>query len=174
MNCRDWEERIALYAEGDLRPNEAAETQGHLQDCAGCREFAAELREHVAWMREAQQELPAAADFAAVRAGVLARLEQKRRPVARGLVWAGGLAAMAALILVLMKGPRSAPAKPTPQVAVARPPVQTVETPPSRPVRRRHTAHTFRSKNTPEPLMVKLITDDPDVVIYLVVDSKGD
>jgi len=174
MNCRDWEERIALYAGGDLPPKEAAETRGHLQDCANCRELAAALREHGAWMRAAHQALPAAADFAAMRAGVLEQLERKQRPSARWLVWAGGLAAMAALVLVLMKSPRSEPAKPAPQVAVAKPPVQTVETPPPRPARRRHRVYTFRSKHTPEPLMVKLITDDPDVVIYLVVDPKGD
>jgi anti-sigma factor RsiW len=177
MNCRNWEERIALYAGGDLPPKEAAEAEAHLQDCAGCREFAAELREHAAWMREAHHGLPAAADFAAVRAGVLARLERRRRPVVWGLVWGGGFAAAAALVVLLVHRPPSEPAKPVPPVAVVKPPIQTVENPLPRPVRRRRRAHAFRPKETPlppEPLVVKLITDDPDVVIYWIVDPKGD
>jgi predicted anti-sigma-YlaC factor YlaD len=174
MNCRDWEERIALHSGGDLPPAEASDTESHLQACASCRDFAAELREHAAWMREVHRELPGTADFAAMRAGVLERLERRRRPAAWGLVWAGGLAAIAALVLLWFETPRREPAKPTPQVAVAKPPVQTVENPLARPVRRRHRAHAIRPKQTPEPLVVKLTTDDPDVVIYLVVDPKGD
>lgn len=175
MNCRNWEERIALHAGGDLPPKEAAETEAHLQDCAGCRDFAAELGEHVAWMREAQRDLPVQADFATMRAGVLERLEPRRRPVASWLVWAGGLAAIATLVFLLVRSPRSEPPKPAPQVALVKPPVQRVESPPTRPTRRpRSRTHAVHPKETPEPLMVKLITDDPDVVIYLVVDPKGD
>jgi len=174
MNCREWEERIALHAGGDLPHGEAAGTEAHLQDCPSCREFAAEMGVHGAWMREVHRELPAAADFAAVRAGVLKRLERKQRPAAWGLVWAGGLTALAAMFLLLWHSSRREPARPAPQVAVARSPVPTVENPLTRPARRRHRAHVVRPKQTPEPLLVKLITDDPDVVIYLVVDSKGD
>lgn len=175
MNCRDWEERIALYAGGDLPREEAVETEGHLRNCASCREFAAALREYAAWMREAHQELPAQADFAAMRAGVLEWLERRRRPFPWGLAWAGGLAATAALFLLLWRSPRSEPAQPAPQVgAVTKPPVQAVEDPPPRPARRHRRVHTSGSQKPPEPLLVKLITDDPDVVIYWIVDAKGD
>jgi anti-sigma factor RsiW len=174
MNCRDWEERIALYAGGDLPREEAAETEGHLQVCANCRQSAAALREHAGWMREAHEQLPTAADFAAMRAGVLGGFE-RRRPFPRGLLWAGGLAATAAVFLVIWYRPRSEPARPAPQVAaVAKPPVMAVENLPPRPARRRRPAPIVRPKQTPEPLLVKLTTEDPDVVIYLVVDSKGD
>jgi putative zinc finger protein len=177
MNCRDWEERIALHAGGDLRPEEAVETEGHLRECAHCREFAIELRVHAAWMREVHSELPAATDFAAMRAGVLERLESRRRPAAWRLVWAGGLAAIAALVLLWFETPRREPVRPAPQVAVAIPSVTTVENPPPRPAQRHHRTHRLRPKAPPEPsqpLLVKLITDDPDVVIYWIVDPKGD
>jgi hypothetical protein len=175
MNCRDWEERIALHAGGDLPSREAAETEGHLQGCAGCREFAAELREHAAWMRQAHQSLPAAADFGAMRAGVLERLERKGRPAGWWPVWAGGLAAMGVLVLVLWHNPRREPAIRVPIAAVAKPPIATVENPPTRPaLPARRRAHTVRPPATLQPLMVKLITDDPNVVIYWIVDPKGD
>ena len=38
MNCKDWEERIALQAGGDLTLEEAAAVDHHLADCAQCRE----------------------------------------------------------------------------------------------------------------------------------------
>ena len=71
MRCREWEERIALWAGGDL-DDQAVER--HLQECAECREFAAGLRESLDLLRGAHaEEIPAAA-FTAVRARVLARL----------------------------------------------------------------------------------------------------
>ncbi len=175
MNCRDREERIALYAGGDLPREEAAETEGHLQDCANCRQFVAALRERAAWMREAHEELPATADFAAMRAGVLERLERRRRPFLWRLAWAGGLAATAAMLLLIWHSPRSEPAPPAPQVAaVEKPPVQAVENSLPRPARRRRPRQRLRGHEMPQPLLVKLITDDPDVIIYWIVDPKGD
>ena len=52
MNCLDWEERIALYAGGDLTGAEAAEVERHVADCAGCQVFWSGLRETLAELRD--------------------------------------------------------------------------------------------------------------------------
>ena len=180
MNCSDWEERIALSASGDLSPALEAEVKQHLAECAGCREFAREMEDSLKLLRSAHEEPIAAGHYAAVRARVLARLERGRSPWRRW-VWAAGLAAGLALagVFVAMRPQEKpkvlvaavlrleAPAVPLQQAEPVAPraaeqrrrPRRTVEPAPPQPV---------------EPLVVKLITNDPDVIIYWIADRKGD
>ncbi len=97
MNCTDWEERLALYAGGDLPAAKAVEVERHLAECAGCQLFASGLREGLELLQGAHEEVPAPAHFAAVRARVLAQLERERRPFWRR-AWVYGLVAAAAAI----------------------------------------------------------------------------
>jgi len=92
MNCRDWEERIALHAGGDLPPAEAAAVERHLRECAGCQVLASGLKQSLALLKEAHDQPLPAAHFSAVRARVVAQLEQKRRPL-WAWAWSFGLAA---------------------------------------------------------------------------------
>ncbi|MGA9626465.1 MAG: zf-HC2 domain-containing protein, partial [Bryobacteraceae bacterium] len=85
MNSSDWEERVALHAGGDLPPAEAAEVERHLRECAACQVLASGLKQSLALLKEAHNEPLAPAHFSAVRARVMAELEQKRR---RGALWA--------------------------------------------------------------------------------------
>ncbi len=91
MNCAHWEERIALYAGGDLPAAEAAEVERHLGDCPGCQLFASGLKESLQLLQGIHQEEIAPAHFAAVRARVMARLEGSLQPWWRKLVvvWPG-------------------------------------------------------------------------------------
>ena len=170
MNCSDWEERIALHAGGDLPPAEVAEVERHLRECAGCRASAAAFGRGLELLREVHQEPLAPVHFAVVRAGVLAKLERKRR-----WAWAYGFAvATGALVVLLAPWPGRMP----------EPPVAVVSHPPApqlTPVVEAPAVHGARVRRArqpaarpAEPLMIKLITDDPNVVIYWIADTKGE
>jgi len=173
MNCVDWEERIALYAGGDLDSREAQAVERHLSECAGCQAVLSGLRESLALAREAHAEPVEAAHFAAVRARVLAELE--RAPARRWrFAWAAALGAAAAVLLMaLWPRPEMRLAVPMPQApaaaAVARTvlpshPKMAAKARPPQPVERA----------AAPPMVVKLLTDDPDVVIYWITDTKGE
>jgi hypothetical protein len=229
MNCSEWEERIALYAGGDLHPAEAAEVERHLGDCPGCRLFASDLKESLELLQDVHREPLAPAHFAAVRARVLAELESGRQPWWRK-VWVYGLAAAAAaLFLILAQRPATprhiavqSPAsgnrslrscekiaetarltdesvcptlpckdlRPGGAGAFACQPIfsqlLTVAALPA--LRSRDgngavgTPHKSHRKRAPAaahtdpgpPIVVKLLTDDPDVVIYWITDKSGE
>jgi len=171
MKCRNWEERIVLYAEGDLPPEQAAEAERHLVECAECRELAGGITRDLSILRAAHAEPISPAHLAAVRAGVLEQIQRESRP-ARRLGWMGALVAAAAVLVLLFLPRRVEP----PRIAVTPPPAPLYEpvapaaaqpvppkrAPPARPKPRR--------RPPAEPLMVKLITDDPNVVIYWIAN----
>ena len=184
MNCTHWEERIALYAGGDLSAAESAQVVRHLGECPECRMFAAGLRESLELLQDAAREPVAPAHFAAVRARVLSQLEQAPRAWWRS-TWLYGVAAAAAVLLLLAAlrppAPASAPprhlARYAPPVSVeAAPPVPL---PPVAPAvhhsRRRPRVIPAVVRTDPgPPIVVKLLTDDPDVVIYWITDKSGE
>ncbi|HUP05240.1 MAG TPA: zf-HC2 domain-containing protein [Bryobacteraceae bacterium] len=199
MNCGEWEERIALHAAGDLPGGEAAEVERHLAECAACRETAEAYTRSLDLMRAAHAGAISPAHYAAVRARVLAKIEAAGRPAWRQ-AWAWGLAGLAsAAFLALMMQQRptrqiTPPARPrvaTPEatavVHVPTPPV--VEPAPTR--ARRHSVTSARRagpldrreprnpadsgpSRTGGPSVIKLLTDDPSVVIYWIADSEGE
>jgi anti-sigma factor RsiW len=193
MNCNDWEERIALHAGGDLPPAEAAEVERHLRECAGCQVLASGLKQSLALLKEAHDEPLAPAHFSAVRARVVAELEQERQRGAlwaRRRAWSYGLAAVAVALLAMLTLRSGRP----PIVASHRQPLSNVRgsdvlseprtlesgTGPTLPRPHRRVARRVAPSNAPdtsagEPLIVKLQTDDPNVVIYWIADrKKGD
>jgi hypothetical protein len=187
MNCGNWEERIALYAGGDLAPSETAEVNQHLADCQDCRVFASGLRESLDLMREAHASEIDAPHFAAVRARVLGTLEAQRLPWWRS-AWVYGLAAVAAAALLVVSLVPRHPAGPigaatvterdTPSPSLTPVPV---EAPPklhrARAVRHRQPLPILPVAAPPDPgppVVVKLLTDDPDVVIYWITDTSGE
>ena len=152
MTCRDWEERIALHAGGDLPAADAAEVEAHLAACEDCRGVAAAYGAGIELLREAHREPLGEAHYAAVRARVLSELQRERRPAWRR-IWVGGLVAVAAAAVLLLWPRPVAPARVVhPRRAVAR---AVVSKPEKRPM---------------EPLVVKLLTDDPNVIIYWIAD----
>ena len=161
MSCAEWEERIAEGARG---------VEPHLAECARCREFARALAESMALLKAAHEEPIAPAHYAAVRARVLGELERRRVPVWRR-AWVYGLAAAA---LVLAAGVWLRPGVQPPPVAVVRPPAA----PATEPVvqrEKRVPVHKRVARVAPtEPLLIKLETDNPDVVLYWIADKRGD
>jgi hypothetical protein len=181
MNCREWEERLALYAGGDLQPPQKAEVERHVQDCAGCQLFLSGLTDGLQVLQDAHAEELAPAHFAAVRAWVLAELGGERRPWwAKRRVYGLAVAALV-LVLVFWRWPAAWKA-PQPEVAMVPAPA-VLPVPPPEPVRtvqvRRHArrrppAHPKPVPEPAQPLVVKLVTDDPDVVIYWITETRGE
>ena len=131
-------------------------------------------------LREAHEEPLEEAHLAAVRARVLGRVQRKRRvwwPVWAGAVAAGTLAVM----LFVARTQQPAIPRAAGRVAVVQAPT-TGPLPDGRgSIPSHERKRVVRRKLTPtppappaEPLLVKLITDDPNVVIYWIADTKGD
>jgi hypothetical protein len=168
MNCLDWEERVALHAGGDLEGRELEEVERHLGDCPGCQVFWSRLRETLAGLRECHQEDVPTEHFAAVRAGVAAEIERGRR-VWKRLAWVSGVGIAAALVLGLALRPAPLPG----------PPVRAALTIPAAPLQARAAGPTVSLRpagslpykgHHAEPIVVKLQTADPKIVIYWIAD----
>ena len=156
MTCSECEVQIF---EGDLDRDAVV----HLTACDDCRTLDREVRLNVAALAELRDEVIS--------------VRPKRRPL-----WPWAVAAVAAAIVAVAVWPTPAPV-PVPAVQIAK--VEPLPTAPAlpavvkpAPIRR---AHHVRPKPAPltakaaEPLMVKFFTDDPDVVIYWLIDPpKGD
>lgn len=166
MTCRKYEAWIALWAGGDLAPDEAAVLEAHLENCEPCRVIAQEMTECCATLAELRT-----APLMSVRAAVMERIAQPSRkwwfwwwiPATAALagfaIWYSGL------------DTRIPSAPPPPTVRAAAPPeaLHLTPRPKLRPVSRRKPQPAGE-----ESFTVKLLTDDPDVVIYWLFDKKGD
>jgi anti-sigma factor RsiW len=188
MNCKECEDRLALYLGGDLPRDEAALVERHFGECPGCQVFASGLKEAQALLQESHREPLAAAHFAAVRARVLAELERERRPFwKRG--WVFGFAAVAAALLVIASAllpqarSRLAPVTKVQPSVVAREhlPAQVEsatkqgdEGVPSGSGGPPHKRRVRPRVVVGEPVLIKVVSDNPDVVIYWIADTRGD
>jgi hypothetical protein len=182
MNCAKWKIDIALYAGGDLPAKRLASTVAHLDACAECRALADDVRASQALLSELRDEPLEDMMAANVRRRVLARLPVEQARAARRY-WRWALAAAVGLAVVLMlpwraekqtekQAPLAHVKQAPPQVAEVPPSVVSAQTPV---VRRRHHPAQARHAAPPqtgEPLLVQLVTDDPNIVIYWLVDPK--
>lgn len=181
MNCQEWEERIALYAAGDAAAGEVADIERHIAGCAACQVFWSDLKQNLEWLREAHQEPVAPAHYAAVRARVVAQLEKEHVPRWKQ-VWVYGLGIAAVAVVVMMATVARWHAEP-PRVAMVAPATvvekaaDAVQRAGGRPVGLPHREVGRRKRlphGQPETLLVKLETDNPDVVIYWIAERKGE
>jgi len=170
MNCAKRKIDIALYAGGDLPANRLGRTIAHLEACAECRALLDDLRAGQTLLSELEDEAIEDAMAANVRRRVLARLPVVQAGTAHSYWrWALAAAVLLAAILTLpwqteKQAPRARVEAPS-RVPQAPPAIVNVP----RPVARRH----HRAKPQPgEPLLVQLVTDDPNIVIYWLVDPK--
>jgi anti-sigma factor RsiW len=164
MKCSMDESLLALFAGGDLADEQAREVEKHLRGCPDCRELAAGLVASQAALQSLRDEDLDANRLAEVRRQVLDRVGAARPAWVFAFRWwqavPVGLAA-AVLVFVLYPRPEIPPPPAPPVIAIAPPPEirRPVSVPP---------------KPAQEPLLVKMFTDDPDVVIYWLIDPKGD
>ena len=178
MNCREWEEPIALYASGDLDSGRALELERHLAACPGCQIYSSGMLECLDAMRAGHRREIASVHFTALRARVLDRL----RPAPwwrRG--WGNGWLRIAAAAVVACSAAGLAMVQrtlhqsvPPPRVALARPPAPAVAIP-AAPLHAALRRRSSREAAPPaEPLTVRIVTSDPDVVIYWITNSRGE
>jgi hypothetical protein len=161
MNCADFENRIAAGETGDPAVAE------HVSTCSSCREFANDLAENAAALRSIDVD---AAVYTALRARVMAAVEPKRR---FGWLWAvAATAVMTGMAVLWLSAPLRLPDPPRPAAVVYRIPA------PETPVVHRVVATKKRKEQVGRPVLldaIKILTDDPNVVIiWLVDDKKGD
>ena len=164
MNCLEWERKIATESE-------SAELGEHLAVCPSCREFAREIEANRAAIRAVTVD-PSV--YAAVRQSVLAGIQAERRRRAWWM-WSAAAAACMAIFTVSMLVARFNSVAPPAPITFAKVAPKIEWTPVvqhSRP-RTRH-AHTAEMAITTEPLMIKMLTNDPDVIIVWLVDPKGE
>jgi len=145
---------------------------------AGMKSEDQEFQETLELLREAHREPIAEAHYAAVRARVLSKLAAEPRVWWR--MWAYGFAIVAVVALLLGRTPWSARDSPDPLLALIERPtrVSTVDQGARPTVGRRKrlphhrvttpAAYQVIGPPAPQPLVVKLVTNDPNVVIYWI------
>jgi hypothetical protein len=174
MNCQHFERLFALDVEGDLPDRQRRGVEEHLALCVRCRDFAAALQASQGAVKDLREEVPDTETLAAIRARVLTRIASGEPTQRAGLSWrlayiaAAVVLVIGAVVWVLGRRPWEAPPLPRPVASMPPPVLQPEPRPPvRRAVRRRPAA----PKPRPEPLLVKLETSDPNVVIYWIVES---
>jgi hypothetical protein len=170
MNCSDWQLQIAAEMEDPALAE-------HLSCCDACRGFALDLAENAAALRSIEVD-PAA--YTAVRARVLEAVRPQRR-----FAWLWAAAAVAACVAIGWFAAEFRSPVPLPTVARKLPAPETDRQPTPLWSRLSNKARGFtpvaairhprRLVARSEPLTaIKLLTDDPNVVIIWLVDKKGD
>jgi hypothetical protein len=162
MTCRECEPLLAENAFG-------AELEEHLAACLDCRALAEELQENATALSAMRDEaLPV--EQALARNGGFNR---RTRPV----IWIGAAAAAVLLLTTASLWPRKAPVVaplPPPQVAVSLPDVSVlaVAAPALARPRKARPQKPKPELAHEESVLVKMLTPDPDVVIYWIVGPK--
>jgi anti-sigma factor RsiW len=196
MKCRYSENDVALFVEGDLGQAKAHDMEAHIVVCDACRTLAEELRESQSLFKSLKQDTVSAAALSSVRSRVLAEAGAGKARVAWGrwvyaLAGAGFVVAMCAGLLwhahvkIDPRPPMAAvPAtrgtltisdsKPeVVEVVKAKVPLTKRDERERRQPRAQEVAHTEIPPEPPKQLVVKLLTDDPNIVIYWLVDQNG-
>jgi hypothetical protein len=156
MTCQECE--LALAGE-----DRVSSLEEHLASCAACREFALELGANSeAMLAFAAEAMPAAP-----------RIKPRRQQVG----WWAAVAAMLVLGFVsswAILRPTREPARvspPVPLLATVETQVPSLERPPVRLPVKRHVARQSPQRSEPKILQIKMLTDDPDVVIYWQIEN---
>ncbi len=172
MNCRRFEELFALHVEGDLPERKRRAVDEHMAGCEACRDFAARLEASQRAVKDLRDEAVDAEALEEIRGRVLARIAADA-PAPR-FSWrfayaAAAVLAVAAVVWVSRRAPEPPPPLPRPVASMPAPALP--EAVPKPPVRRAVRKPRPVPKPRPEPLLVKLETSDPNVVIYWIVES---
>jgi anti-sigma factor RsiW len=196
MSCREFEGLIALHVEGDLEEAERRRVESHLRNCPDCRELADELRDSQAAFKSMRQDVADQSALSSVRARVLVDIAGlESGSLFERWFWGGfrqraTLAGIAVLIvggaaLWFSRGqeiPGGSVAPPEVAVRVAVPEHESAgelaplpAPKPAAALPRRHTTRHVAVPSEPQPqVTIKLLTDDPHVIIYWLGDEKGD
>jgi hypothetical protein len=203
MSGTRWNRLVALYVGDDLDRRSTERVERHLAACDACRRLEQELRSGILNLRELDTAATGDLGLGSVRGAVMARMENRRqRPVVflRPRLQAALATAVVVIALAILirdsRGPGvphlAGREVPSPAPVVLAEPEPRVVSPPqpppaivgedsntagarvarAEPPRRGPIVGTPRSAPA-EAMTIKILTDDPDVVIYWIVDPKG-
>jgi|HubBroStandDraft_5_1064220.scaffolds.fasta_scaffold52320_3 hypothetical protein len=155
MKCEECE---LLLAEGGMD----ASVEHHLSGCVACRALQEELQANALALSSLRDdELP------------MVPTPVRRRALPRPVPWIAAAAAAAVLVLIARQGLQRQSQHPQPVPAhvtvTAKLPARSGPVP-TLLVRRRKPKSVPRIAPPAEPLLVKMLTPDPDVVVYWIVD----
>jgi len=153
MNCQECELLLGL-------DEPSSEVDLHLDACPACRALAADLRANAEVF-----EVLASDPMPPVRHRVLARVAE-RKTRSQVLRWGWALAAAAMLVLAII-APRFRQQK-LPPAHFALAPMNAYN-PPIAP-----TPRVRKHPRATQPLTIKMLTPDPNVVIYWQIDAEGE
>jgi len=171
------EQRLALYAGGDLPPEEAANVEVHLRSCGDCEWIAGEYQRTQEMMAAAVQD-PEPEELRELRAGITARLSDRPRQAVGWIWWAAAASAALVLLFALMSQRTRLGDGGGPVVAQTKVP-ETIWLTPALPIPHLETAvlRKQRTRQRPgirtvalltrpdEPSFLRMTTSDPNVVI---------
>jgi anti-sigma factor RsiW len=174
MSCHKYQKMTALHVAGDLPEAKVPRLEEHLGGCPACRSLAEELRASQSALEALRGEPVEEAALEQVRQRVLARLAAEGQP-RRHFGWAYALAAGLAVVVAVWSVSHR-PAPEVPQRAVVAAPREARPGPVAKNktgVLPHRAPRVKRPAPAAEPLLVKLITDDPEVIIYWLIEKKG-
>ncbi len=170
MSCRRYERPIALSVSGDLSPRRETGLQRHLASCPACRDAEAAMRQ----TRAALSALPDIADDPTLDARVfeaIQRLDAIESP-RRRMMTTPRFAVVAMAVIALTAASawwRHSIRAPDLRIPVATTILSEV-----------HATRDIQLSDLLPPLtgekqeVIKMYTDDPTVVFYLVADARGE
>lgn len=177
MICSVYRRRIALYVEGDISKRQALRIEHHVGGCKRCRTFLGEIEESQEAVRLLKGESVSGDLREAVRNSVLERvatLAPERSwggPRLGARIWQYGVVGMVlatiGVALLYASFQANVDVSPNQMASVAQSEEQPVV------VSGILTAGALEAALVSEPIMVKMLTDDPDVVIIWLADAKG-
>ena len=164
MTCQDCELHLAQFEAAQLEAAQSeisGEVEEHLHQCAECRALHEHLRANALVLESLRtEELPR----------VVVKVPRRKHVYPWRPLYPWGAIAAALFALVLL-APRSQPVKPVAS-QVADEPAQPA--PPPMLPQARETAKVESVRVRPqkiEPLKIKMLTPDPDVVIYWLIEN---
>lgn len=167
MSCDRWERQIALAAGGDLVESDGRALELHLDECSDCRRLHAEFAAVRAELRSLRDvDSP---ELDALRLNVMNAVRGRRDSLLRSAVGlAAGLLAVSLGWTVYRPGEIAPPPRPPAIVATAAVAQRNVAFRPT--VAKPTPTKASRDQRERSPMLVKLYTDDPDVVILWIAD----
>lgn len=167
MNCLQMRDHITLYLSDDLSSQDTAIVQTHLKTCDSCQAYHADMREMMDDLQHLHTMDVPSGSLSHLQAKVMTTLDapSTKRAWLRPSLALGTAALVAIVIGVSFVKNIDSPAPSEWTQALAPESIVTREKPNEQTATKRITLAATTPEKAP-PLIVKLYTNDPDIVIY--------
>lgn len=173
MNCAKLRTDLALHAGDDLAAKRVGRVESHLAECADCRALIAELREERELLGELRDDPLEETLAAQLHSRVMAEAAAlpERAPVRYWKLAVAAALMVAAILLWPRQRAARTPVAPQAMVrAIPTASAQPVQTPTV--VRRVRHRRRRPAAQPGSPLLVQLVTEDPNIVVYWLIDGQ--